>query len=396
MFKIDSYRFRFLLLVLMMAISGLSQGMLIPLIAVIFEQDGISSSINGLHATALYIGMLVVAPFLEAPLRKIGYKPMIQIGGFVVILSLALFPLWHSLGFWFVLRLLIGIGDNFLHFGTQTWITSFSPANRRGRNISLYGLFFGIGFAIGPMMTNLIKIDESLPFIISSGLSLLVWIPLYFLKNEFPEKIKEKSTFFGTIIRFKQAWKFGWVAFLFPFCYGFLEASLNGNFPVYALRNGLELNAVSIILPAFAIGSIVFQLPLGLISDIFGRRKTLTIALIIGIITFTIAGFLQNSIIGLVLCFFIAGMLLGSTFSLGISFMADLIPRNLLPAGNIMCSILYSLGSICGPFIGGLVIQYIKGISFLFVISIMLMTVLIALISFKQKNNHMEFTQQIS
>ena len=47
------------------AISGLSQGMLLPAIAMIFEQEGVSSSINGIHATALYIGILVISPFLE-------------------------------------------------------------------------------------------------------------------------------------------------------------------------------------------------------------------------------------------------------------------------------------------------------------------------------------------
>ncbi len=42
-------------------ISGLSQGMLLPAIAMIFEQEGVSSSINGIHATALYIGILVIS-----------------------------------------------------------------------------------------------------------------------------------------------------------------------------------------------------------------------------------------------------------------------------------------------------------------------------------------------
>ncbi|MDQ0175664.1 MFS family permease [Bacillus chungangensis] len=149
---------RFWILVSIVAISGFSQGMLLPLIAIIFEQDGISSSLNGLNAAGLYIGILLISPFMEAPLRKYGYKPIIIGGGLLVILSLALFPLWKSFWFWFLLRLFIGIGDHALHFGTQTWITDFSPVHKRGRNISLYGLFFGVGFAVGPLMTPLVKI----------------------------------------------------------------------------------------------------------------------------------------------------------------------------------------------------------------------------------------------
>ena len=57
--------FYFWIMVGIVAISGLSQGMLLPAIAMIFEQEGVSSSINGIHATALYIGILVISPFLE-------------------------------------------------------------------------------------------------------------------------------------------------------------------------------------------------------------------------------------------------------------------------------------------------------------------------------------------
>lgn len=46
---------RFWILISIVAISGFSQGMLLPLIAIIFENDGISSSLNGLNATGLYI-----------------------------------------------------------------------------------------------------------------------------------------------------------------------------------------------------------------------------------------------------------------------------------------------------------------------------------------------------
>jgi MFS family permease len=376
-------KFHFWILVSIVAISGLSQGMLLPLIAIIFEQDGLSSSMNGFHATGLYIGILIASPLMEGPLRKFGYKPIILVGGFAVVFALALFPAWKSFWFWFVLRFLIGIGDHMLHFGTQTWITSASPKDRLGRNIALYGLFFGLGFTLGPLLTRLLEINEALPFIVSSAISLSAWLLVWFLKNEYPEKDMETGSFFGTMKRFGKVFKYAWVAFLPPFGYGFLEASLNGNFPVYALRNGIEIGAVAIILPAFAAGSIVFQLPLGILSDRFGRKKVLPAVMLSGFICFTAAGMLQDSVVGLLICFFAAGMLVGSTYSLGISFMADLLPRPLLPAGNLMVSIFFSFGSISGPLIGGIAIQHLKGASFFYVISTMLLLIFIALISFR-------------
>ncbi|WP_064094180.1 MFS transporter [Rossellomorea aquimaris] len=390
----QALRFRFRVLVGIVAISGFSQGMLLPLIAIILEQEGISSSLNGLNATALYIGILLASPLMERPLQKLGYKPMIIIGGIIVASSLLLFPLWKSFWFWFFLRLCIGVGDQMLHFSTQTWITSFSPKEHRGRNISIYGVSFGIGFAVGPMMTTLVSIHPALPFIISSLLSIIVWLFVFKLQNEFPEQQNMGSaTFIGSFQRFGKVFKYAWVALLPPLGYGFLEASLNGNFPVFALRNGLSIEAVSILLPAFAVGGIVSQLPLGILSDKFGRQNILLIVMLIGFLSFSAAGIVADSILGLFICFTLAGMAVGSTFSLGISYMTDLLPKELLPAGNIMCGIFFSFGSMIGPFVGGITIDWLKGSSFFYLISFMLFIIFVSLLSFSLQNRRREITQ---
>lgn len=378
--------FRFWILVSIVAVSGFSQGMLLPLIAVIFEKGGVSSSLNGLNAIALYIGILLVSPFMEMPLRKYGYKPVIIIGGGLVIIALGLFPLWKSFWFWFALRLLIGIGDHGLHFATQTWITSSSPIGKRGRNISLYGLFFGIGFATGPLMTPLVNVNEALPFILSSVLCLLSWLFVFTLKNELPDQVFEINSFFQTIKRFKQAFKYGWVAFLPPFSYGFLESSLNGSFPVYALRMDIDVSSVSLVLSGFSIGSIVTQLPLGMLSDQFGRRKILMTVLFLGFFSFMAASLLEHSFIGLFLSFLVSGMVVGSTFSLGISYMTDLVPKKLLPTGNLLCGIFFSLGSLSGPIIGGLFIQFFHRINFFYIISTMLLVLSFIIYTFGKKS----------
>ncbi|MGE6377710.1 MFS transporter [Peribacillus muralis] len=373
-------------LILIVGISGFSQGMLLPIIAIIFESDGISSSLNGFHAASLYIGILLISPFMEAPLRKYGYKPLILFGGITVILSLALFPVWKSFWFWFLLRFFIGVGDHTLHFATQTWITAISPIAKRGRNLAIYGLFFSLGFTVGPLMTKLLEINQSLPFIITSIISLLTWLTVFLIRNELPERDDSANTsLLGTFKRFTKVSRIAWIAFLLPFTFGVLEASLNSNFPVFALRSGIDLTAVSIIIPAFSGGALLTQIPIGMLSDRYGRRRTLLFIVFSGFSIFTLAGIYSHSVIGLFFCFMLGGMMVGSTFSLGISYMADLLPRNLLPAGNLLCSIFYSLGSIGGPFFGGLVIEHIQGGNFFYMISIMLFLVFIALILFKEK-----------
>ncbi|MBM7707410.1 MFS family permease [Chryseomicrobium aureum] len=368
-------RQRFYILVLIVAISGFSQGMLLPLISIIFEQDGVNATLNGLSATGLYIGTLLVSPFMEAPLRKWGYKPIILVGGLLVIISLALFPLWKSVLFWFVLRLLIGIGDHALHFSTQTWITSTSPKDRLGKNIALYGLSFGLGFAVGPLLVPLVSIHEGLPFVVSSVLCLIAWSFVFFLKNDFPETYTTKSL--SSAGRFKASFVIAWVAFLPPLSYGFLESSLHAIFPVYSLRQGIEVANVSIILAAFSIGGVVSQLPLGALSDRFGRRPMLVILLAGGATAFFIGGLFETYVIAIIISFFVAGLFVGSMFSLGIAYMTDLTPKALLPTGNLLCGIAFSVGSLTGPFAGGLFLQFTSSISFLWLVSGLLLLIML-------------------
>lgn len=383
-----STRTRFGILVSLVAISGFSQGMLLPLLAVILEQKGIPSSVNGLHATGLYLGVLIASPFMEKPMQKFGFKPIIVAGGLLVIVSLLLFPVWEALWFWFILRVTIGIGDNLLHFGTQTWITTTSEKSTRGRNIALYGLSFAAGFTLGPLMTQLLAIHEALPFVVSACLSFLVWSGMFFVRNKWPEQAPDVATQHvgnSSFRRFIQTGKIAWVALLPSFTYGFLEATLHGIFPIYGMRIGHDVNILSLIIPFFAGGSIVFQLPLGMLSDRIGRRKTLIYVVSAGTICFFLAALFETSVAALFLFFALSGMFVGSLYSLGISYMTDLLPVSLLPAGNLMVAISFSIGSISGPYLGGQFIQLLPGTSLFYLITGMLLMVLIAILLKKDR-----------
>src|SRR5699024_766718 len=99
---------RFWILIALVTISCFSQGLLLPLIALILKQTGVASSLNGLHSTGLYIAVLISSPFMEKPMKKFGFKPIIVLGGILVFISLALCPVWDALWFWFVLRVTVG------------------------------------------------------------------------------------------------------------------------------------------------------------------------------------------------------------------------------------------------------------------------------------------------
>lgn len=351
------YRFR--VLILLTILSGFCQGLLLPLLTVLLERDGISSSMNGLNAAAMYVGTFASMFFIEIPFRRFGYKPLIICGLLLMLVSVSLFPFSANLWFWVVLRMMTGIGDSALHFCTQLWIIASSPKTSRGRNIALYGMSYSVGFSIGPLGLNLLKLTSWLPFA-AIGFFILISLALLIrLPNEHAEKA-DKAEANSASKRYARVVRIGWFALIPALLYGYMESTMNSNFPIYGLKLGLTDTWLSFLLPAIGLGSLVLQLPLGRLSDRIGRRPVLTGAGLIGGLAFVAIPFVGKAEWAILILLMTAGGLVGSFFSLGLAYMADILPRPLLASANVLSSILFSVGSLIGPNAGGLGIQYVS------------------------------------
>ena len=351
------YRFR--VLILLTILSGFCQGLLLPLLTVLLERDGVSSSVNGLNAAAMYVGTFATMFFIEIPFRRYGYKPLIIGGLLLMLVSVSLFPFSANLWIWVVLRMMTGVGDSALHFCTQLWIIASSPKTSRGRNIALYGMSYSIGFSIGPLGLNLLKLTQWLPFAAIVFFILLSLALLIRLPNEHGERAdKAEENRAGK--RYARAIRLGWFALIPALLYGYMESTMNSNFPIYGLKLGLTDTWLSFLLPAIGLGSLVLQLPLGRLSDRIGRRTVLTGAGLLGGLAFVAIPFAGTAEWVILLLLVTAGGMVGSFFSLGLAYMADLLPRPLLACANVLSSILFSVGSLIGPNAGGFGIQYVS------------------------------------
>lgn len=160
--------------------------------------------------------------------------------------------------------------------------------------------------------------------------------------------------------RYARVIRYAWFALMPAFLYGYTEASMNTSFPLYALRIGLESHWISFMLPFFGIGGLLLQLPLGVLSDRLNRKSVLMAAGFIGAAAFTFVPSAGASVWGIVLLFALARGMLGSFYSLRLAYLADILPKELLPTANVIATYLFSIASIVGPNVGGLGIQYIS------------------------------------
>jgi MFS family permease len=349
-------KLNYMILITVIIAAGLSQGLLLPVLSILLEQKGVSSSLNGLNAAALYVGSFAMTLVAERVLGAIGFKKLIAAGLCLVTAALLLFPLLPGIKIWFVLRLLVGIGDSAINYAAQLWVLLMAPAEHRGRYLSLYGMSYGLGFSLGPLGISLLRFGEAAPFLITAGLFLLaLLLVLMKLPDSRPDKVEHDE---GQARRFGRVYRLAWYALIPALLYGYMEASLNSNFPVYGLRTGFTTDQIAALLPFAGIGGLLLQLPLGIWSDRYGRKKILILCGAAGGSAFALLPAAGDHFLLTMVLLIIAGGLVGSFFSLGLSYAADILPRNLLPAANVVSSFHFSVGSIVGPGLGGLLLEF--------------------------------------
>ncbi|NRR04235.1 MFS transporter [Brevibacillus sp. RS1.1] len=375
-------RYTFWVLILAVGIAGVSQGLTIPMLTVLLEKQGVSSVMNGLNAAALYIGMVMVNPFLEIPLRRIGYRSTILWGLLLVTIATALIPMFSHLAVWFVLRLLMGVGDSGLHYASQMWVTKIAAPENRGRDLSIYGLAYGVGFSVGPLGLSVLHLGIWVPFGSLLVLYLIAFLLLSRIKNEFPAQIEQtekKQNKYAFVLRL------AWLALIPSFLYGFMETSLNGSFPVYALRTGLSVEWVSLILPSFVVGSIILQMPLGALSDRVGRKQVMLVCALVGGLAFFLFPFAGENVWLMMLLLAIAGAAVGSFYSLGLAFSADILPASMVPTAGIIAGVNFGVASILAPNVNGLLMDVWEPWTIFWLMGSLLIVFAAACLFFKQK-----------
>ncbi|WP_354483544.1 MFS transporter [Paenibacillus sp. PvP094] len=348
----------YLILIIVIVVAGISQGLLLPVLSIFLEQKGVSPGLNGLNAAALYVGSFAMTLVAERLLGAVGFKKLIVGGLLFVMFPLILFPYLPDIKIWFILRLVVGIGDSALHYAAQLWVLLVTAPEKRGRYISLYGMSYGLGFSIGPLGIKLLGFGDAVPFwVLFVCMGAVLLLVLMKLPDTKPEKAEHGQL---PERRFRRSWAWAWYALIPALLYGYMEAGMNSNFPVYGLRIGLDANQISSLLPFVGIGGLFLQLPLGILSDRFGRKKVLMSAGIAGGVMFMLVPVAGTHFWWTLVLLTVAGGLVGSFFSLGLAYAADILPKALLPAANVVASFHFTIGSILGPNLGGQMINWIS------------------------------------
>jgi len=339
----------FLAMALIMLGNGL-QGTLIGLRATL---EGFPPAVTGFVMSGYFVGFLFGSTL--AP------KLMWQVGHIRVYAGLASLASTATLAHliiinpfaWGLFRIVTGFCLAGLYIVAESWLNGASTNANRGKLLSIYMLTFSLAMAGSQ---GLLRFDDPggfKLFLAASVLVSLAVVPISLTPTRAPA-FEEPS---GVPIR--ELFRAAPLGMIGAAVTGLSNGALLSGGPVYGSEAGMSAARVGLFIGLSLIGQLVFQWPIGSLSDRVSRRRVILAVTTIAGIT---AGFaIQLDPLGtmfLVAAFVFGGMTF-PMYSLSVSHVIDVVPEDKLVAASAAMILVNGLGAIAGPIIATVTLTFL-------------------------------------
>jgi MFS family permease len=323
---------------------GIAIGLGLPLLSIILEKRGISSTLIGLNSAMAGIAAMAAAPVTTKLAHRFGVAPTMLWAVLVSAVSALGFYYAPAFWMWFPLRVVFHGGITTLFILSEFWINAAAPPRRRGLVLGIYATVLSVGFAIGPLIFSAIGSEGILPFLVGAAAILVAAIPIYIARDESPVLDEKPQRHFLRYI------------FLVPtatvavFVFGAVEAGGLSLFPIYASRSGFSEAQAALLLTVMGFGNMACQIPIGMYSDkLRDRRPLLTAMAVTGLLGALAIPFLvQNWLMMAVVLFFWGGCVSG-LYTVGLAHLGSRLTGSDLAAANAAFVFCYAIGTVAGP-----------------------------------------------
>ncbi|CCF19020.1 Major facilitator superfamily MFS_1 [Pseudorhizobium banfieldiae] len=323
---------------------GIAIGLGLPLLSIILEKRGISSTMIGLNSAMAGVAAMIAAPITTRLAHDFGVARTMLWAVIVSAVSALGFYYASAFWMWFPLRFAFHGATTTLFILSEFWINAAAPPRRRGLVLGIYATVLAVGFAMGPLLFSAIGSDGIRPFLIGAGAILIAAVPIYIARNESPVLDEKPERHFLRYI------------FLVPtataavFVFGAVEAGGLSLFPIYAVRTGFSEAQAALLLTVMGIGNMVFQIPLGMYSDrLRDRRPLLALMALTGLVgSLLLPLLIEDWLLTAVVLLFWGGCVSG-LYTVGLAHLGSRLTGADLAAANAAFVFCYAVGTVAGP-----------------------------------------------
>jgi MFS family permease len=328
---------------------GVGLSLTMALLAVRLAQMGYSARAIGINPAAGGLATFFIATHVPRLAHMIGLRTLLFVALLTGVASLTAFAFYENYWVWLFLRGVFGAALTILFVLSEFWINVVAPPNRRGLVLGIYTTSLAAGFAAGPLILALTGTDGLPPFLAAVALFASAALPVLFIGSQAPE-LEEQAD--ASVISFVVDAP---VATCAAIVFGAVETGALGLLPVYALRSAMNAQTGALLVSLFALGNVIFPIPIGFLSDRLDRRKLLTMIAGAGLVaTLLLPLAAKISFVVFAVLLVIWGGIVGSLYAVGLAHLGERYRGAELAAANATYILLYSVGMLLGPPILGL------------------------------------------
>ncbi len=244
---------------------------------------------------------------------------------------------------WAAFRFMLGASIGTLFVLSEYWISAAADPQRRGFIMGAYATALAIGFAIGPLLLAVTGTQGFAPYAATAALILLGALPLTVIGPNAADVHGSPRASVVSYVRLAPA------ATLAALTVGAIEIGAFTQLSIHGLRMGWPEASAAMLVSAFAIGNVLFQMPVGWLADRLDRRKilfgiALSATVIAACLPLTGAAFWPHA--GLLM---LLGGLVGALYTVGLAHLSSRFADADLVSANAAFVMLYSVGQMAGP-----------------------------------------------
>ncbi len=340
MFKVLSASWALLLGMLFLMVGNGVQGTLLGIRGAI---EGFSTYQMSIVMSAYFAGFLIGSRMAPELIRRVGHVRVFAALGSLISAVLVLYaaiPDWVA---WTVLRVLIGFAFSGVYVTAESWLNNTASNENRGQALSLYMIVQMLGIIAAQALINFADPAGFLLFIIPSVLVSLAFAPILLSVSPAPTFGTTKS------MSIRELYGVSPLGVVGIFLMGGVFAAMFGMTAVWGTEAGLSILEISIFTAAIYFGGLVFQYPIGWLSDRMDRRKLLVVVALIGSAGGAMAVLFDLGFAWLLGVALIIGGISNPLYSLLVAYTNDYLEGDQMAAASGGLLFVNGLGAILGP-----------------------------------------------
>ncbi|WP_101069248.1 MFS transporter [Roseovarius salinarum] len=334
-------------LLLGMLLIMIGNGMQATLMGVRGALEGFGTLELSVITSGYFLGFLLGSRIAPDMIRRVGHVRVFAALGSFISAGLIAFPILTDPVSWTAIRVVLGFCLSGVYVTAESWLNNAASNQTRGTVLSAYMVAQMAGMIAAQGLMNLGDASGYFLFVIPSILVSLSFAPVLLSINPTPafETAKPMSLL--------QLYRNSPLASIGTLLLGGAFAAQFGMASVYGAAADFTVAQITVFVAAIFTGSLVWQMPVGWLSDRMDRRVLILALAAIGAVA-TLAGFLWGGRFEVFVALaFVVGGVANPLYALFIAYTNDYLEAEDMAAASGGLVFAYGLGAIFGPMVTG-------------------------------------------